>query len=161
MGGSAMPVSLRLRLRAAAFGAAVGLMAGCGSAEAPTTPTAAPSPSAVPDYAAALQPQLEQLVRDMSVTGAVVLVRTPDRGDWTTTIGTQTYRGNDPVQVADHVRIGSNTKTWTGTVILQLVGEGRLRLTDPVATYRPDVPNGANITIEQLLNMRSGLYNYT
>ena len=156
-----MPVSLRPRLRAAVLVAAVAFLAGCGSAQAPTAPTATPSPSAVPDYAAALQPQLEQLVRDMSVTGAVVLVRTPDRGDWTTTIGTGTYRGNDPVQVADHVRIGSNTKTWTGTVILQLVGEGRLRLTDPVATYRPDVPNGANITIEQLLNMRSGLYNYT
>jgi len=40
-----------------------------------------------------------------------VLVRTPDRGDWTTTIGTGTYRGNDPVQVADHIRVGSNTKT--------------------------------------------------
>jgi hypothetical protein len=37
----------------------------------------------------------------MSVTGAVVLVRTPDRGNWTTTIGTGTYRGNDPVRVVD------------------------------------------------------------
>jgi D-alanyl-D-alanine carboxypeptidase len=59
-----------------------------------------------------------------------------------------------------HVRVGSNTKTWTGTVILQLVQEGKLRLDDPVSKYRPDVPNGANITIEQLLAMRSGLYNY-
>src|SRR4051812_49388213 len=89
------------------------------------------------------------------------LVRAPDRGNWTTTIGTGTYRGNDPVRLDDHIRVGSNTKTWTGTVILQLVGEGRLRLADPVAMYRPDVPNGANITVEQLLNMRSGLYNYT
>jgi D-alanyl-D-alanine carboxypeptidase len=158
---------LRPRLRVAVVGAVVGLVAGCGTAEAPTAPTAptalatAPAPSAAPDYAATLQPKLEQLVRDMSVTGAVVLVRTPDRGNWTTTIGTGTYRGNDPVRVDDHIRVGSNTKTWTGTVILQLVGEGRLRLSDPVATYRPDVPNGANITIEQLLNMRSGLYNYT
>ncbi|WP_373191186.1 serine hydrolase domain-containing protein, partial [Mycobacterium marinum] len=31
----------------------------------------------------------------------------------------------------------------------------------PVSKYRPDVPNGDNITIEQLLNMRSGLYNYS
>lgn len=42
-----------------------------------------------------------------------------------------------------------------------MVQEGRIRLTDPVAAYRPDVPDGANITIEQLLTMRSGLDNYT
>jgi D-alanyl-D-alanine carboxypeptidase len=65
------------------------------------------------------------------------------------------------VTLADHVRIGSNTKTWTGTVILQLVQEGKLTLDDPVSTYRPDVPNGQHITITQLLDMRSGLYNYT
>jgi D-alanyl-D-alanine carboxypeptidase len=46
-------------------------------------------------------------------------------------------------------------------VVLQLVDEGRLRLDDPVAKSRPDVPNGQNITIEQLLDMRSGLGNYT
>jgi D-alanyl-D-alanine carboxypeptidase len=146
------------RLRVAVIGAAVAFVASCGTAAAPTAPAAAPAP---PDYAATLQPTLEQLTQDMSVTGAVVLVHTPDRGSWTTTIGSRTYRGNDPVQADDHVRVGSNTKTWTGTVVLQLVGEGRLGFTDPVSTYRPDVPNGANITIEQLLNMRSGLYNYT
>ncbi len=129
-----MSLSLLARLRVAVLGAVVGLVAGCGTAEAPPAPaaapatSAAPAPSAAPDYAATLQPTLEELVRDMSVTGAVVLVRTRDRGNWTTTIGTGTYRGNDPVRVEDHVRVGSNTKTWTGTVILQLVGEGRLRL---------------------------------
>ena len=46
-------------------------------------------------------------------------------------------------------------------MVLQLVDEGLLRLDDPVAKYRPDVPNGQNITIEQLLTMRSGLGNYT
>ncbi|NKV12644.1 serine hydrolase [Rhodococcus hoagii] len=62
---------------------------------------------------------------------------------------------------AEHVRIGSNTKTMTGTVILQLVQEGKIKLDDPVSKFRPDVPNGDNITIEQLLDMRSGLFNYT
>ncbi|MET4584980.1 serine hydrolase domain-containing protein [Pseudarthrobacter sp. PvP022] len=68
--------------------------------------------------------------------------------------------GDDPVTPSDHVRIGSITKTWTTTVILQLVQEGKIKLNDPVA-YCPDVPGAANITIEQLLTMRSGLYNYT
>ena len=124
--------------------------------------TAPPPPApAVPAYGTALQPQLEQLAREMLTTGAVIQVRSPELGDWTTTIGTRTFRGTDPVQVSDHIRIGSVTKTWTGTVVLQLVDEGRLRLDDPVAKYRPDVPNGQTITIEQLLTMRSGLGNYT
>jgi D-alanyl-D-alanine carboxypeptidase len=46
-------------------------------------------------------------------------------------------------------------------VILQLVQEGLLDLADPVSKYLPEVPNGANITIEQLLTMRSGLFNYS
>jgi D-alanyl-D-alanine carboxypeptidase len=121
-------------------------------------PPAAPD---VPAYAETLQPELERLAQDMLVTGAVVQVRSPELGDWTTTIGTRTFRGTEPMRVEDHVRIGSVTKSWTGTVVLQLVDEGLLRLDDPVAKYRPDVPNGQNITIEQLLTMRSGLGNYT
>jgi D-alanyl-D-alanine carboxypeptidase len=38
---------------------------------------------------------------------------------------------------------------------------GKLRLDDPVGKYQPEVPNGANITIRQLLNMSSGLFNYS
>jgi D-alanyl-D-alanine carboxypeptidase len=139
-----------------ALAAAVALAACGGQAAAPL-----PAAPAVPAYGAALQSELEQLARDMLVTGAVVHVRSPELGDWTTTLGTRTFRGTDPMRVEDHVRIGSVTKTWTGTVVLQLVDEGLLRLDDPVATYRPDVPNGQNITIGQLLDMRSGLGNYT
>ncbi|MDN5861761.1 MAG: beta-lactamase family protein, partial [Pseudonocardia sp.] len=133
-------------------------VAACGGQAATSAPAAGPT---VPAYGAALQPTLEQMARDMLVPGAVVQVRSPKLGDWTTTIGTRTYRGTDPVQVGDHVRIASVTKTWTGTVVLQLVDEGKLRLDDPVAKYRPDVPNGQNITIEQLLTMRSGIGNYS
>ncbi|MCB0905368.1 MAG: beta-lactamase family protein, partial [Actinobacteria bacterium] len=61
----------------------------------------------------------------------------------------------------DHVRIGSNTKTFTGTAVLQLVGEGKVALDDPISDYVEGVPNGEAITIEMLLDMHSGLYNYT
>jgi D-alanyl-D-alanine carboxypeptidase len=150
--------STRLRRAAAALATAVVLALTACAEQATDPPPAAP---AAPAYAAKLQPELEQLARDMLVTGAVVQVRSPELGDWTTTIGTRTFRGTEPVQVVEHIRIGSVTKTWTGTVVLQLVDEGLLRLDDPVAKYRPDVPNGQNITIEQLLSMRSGLGNYT
>ena len=121
----------------------------------------APATGRQPAYAAALLPALQRIVAETLAPGAAVLVRSPELGDWTATFGTRTLGGTVPVSLADHVRIGSNTKTWTGTVILQLVQEGKLRLDDPVSTHRPDVPNGQHITIDQLLSMRSGLYNYS
>jgi D-alanyl-D-alanine carboxypeptidase len=57
--------------------------------------------------------------------------------------------------------VGSNTKTMTSTVILQLVEEGELSLDDPVSRYIDGVPNGDQITIANLSEMRSGLFSYT
>ena len=120
-----------------------------------------PSPTApASDLDTRLRPIITEAMRDMSVPGAVVLVRTP-AGQFLEAFGTRRVRTDDPVQVGDHFRIGSNTKTMTGTVVLQLVQEGRIGLSDPVAKYQPQVPNGADITIAQMLDMRSGLYNYT
>lgn len=129
-------------------------------ASATAPPSAGASTSGAPAWVAAVEPQLQQAITDNTISGAVVLVRSP-QGDWTKTFGTQTWKGTEPVTVDDHIRIGSNTKTWTGTVVLQLVEEGRIALDDPVSKYRPDVPNGQNITVAQLLTMRSGLGNYT
>ena len=57
-------------------------------------------------------------------------------------------------------RIASITKTMTAAVIVLLAQEGKLQFSDPVSKYVPNVPNGENITIAQLLKMRSGLYGY-
>lgn len=127
-----------------------------------TDPSAAssPAPSAAPAYVAGLTPLLDKAVQDNTISAAAVLIRSP-QGDWSTTFGQRTRQGTEPVTLGDHIRIGSNTKTWTGTVVLQLVEEGKIALDDPVSTYRKDVPNGDKITIGQLLSMRSGLGNYT
>src|SRR5262245_2967366 len=62
----------------------------------------------------------------------------------------------------DEFRMGSNTKTMVATVILQLVAEHRLRLTDPASRWLPGlIPNGSAITLRTLLNHTSGLFNYT
>ncbi|QCB97811.1 class A beta-lactamase-related serine hydrolase [Arthrobacter sp. PAMC25564] len=125
-----------------------------------TATSTAAAPALLPLDKAQLQKTFEDTAKELLVPGAVVLLRTPE-GGFTSTYGVSNLGGNAPVSLDDHIRIGSITKTWTGTVILQLVQEGRLKLSDPVAIYRADVPNGANITIEQLLTMRSGLYNYS
>ena len=62
---------------------------------------------------------------------------------------------------ATHFRIASRMKSMTAAVIVQLAQEGKLSLDDPVSKDVPGVPNGDNITIDELLKMRSGLYNYT
>ena len=60
---------------------------------------------------------------------------------------------------ASRFRIGSITKMFTATMILQLVEEGKLKLTDPLSTFFPQVPNAPNITILQILSHRSGIPN--
>ncbi|GAB2798982.1 serine hydrolase domain-containing protein [Rhabdobacter roseus] len=57
--------------------------------------------------------------------------------------------------------IGSITKTYTATLIMQLVEEGQLKLDDKLARFYPALPNADRITLEMLLRHRSGLFNYT
>ncbi|MFD8150655.1 serine hydrolase domain-containing protein [Streptomyces sp. NPDC059720] len=64
------------------------------------------------------------------------------------------------------MRAGSNTKTFTAVVVLQLVAEGKVRLDEPVETYLPGVVrgegiDGRDITVRRLLQHTSGLPNYT
>ncbi|WP_245568508.1 serine hydrolase domain-containing protein [Nocardia concava] len=136
--------------------AAVGLTVAVGCGSSPDS-----GGSKEPAYAATLRPIIDKLMKDNVIPGAVVVVRSPKDGDWTATFGTGTLGENDPMTVDDHFRIGSNTKTMTVTVLLQLAQEGKLALSDPIAKYWPGVPNGDRITLAQLAEMRSGLYSYT
>jgi D-alanyl-D-alanine carboxypeptidase len=62
----------------------------------------------------------------------------------------------------EQFEVGSNTKTFTATLALQLVDRGQLELDAPVERYLPGVvPNGENITVRMLLNHTSGLFGYT
>ncbi|MFJ5020389.1 serine hydrolase domain-containing protein [Streptomyces goshikiensis] len=133
------------------------------SALAEPTPaaTATPVPSALKTIdPAALQASVERAAKKLTVPGAVVLLRTP-QGTFHATVGTTELGAAKPPDAGDHFRIASNTKTMTAAVIALLAQDGKLRLSDPVSAYVSGVPNGGNITIGQLLKMRSGLYNYT
>lgn len=65
-----------------------------------------------------------------------------------------------PMTTDDHFRIGSNTKTFIISVLLQLVDEGRLKLDDPLSKFSLGVkiPNAQNITVREVCQMRSGLF---
>ena len=130
------------------------------TARATTAEATTAEEAMLPAYARDLQPQIEEKMSQLRIPGALVYVEVPGEGSWSQAFGTANLRDDTPITPDDHFRIGSNTKTFTGTVILQLVDEGELRLDDPVSQYQPEVPNGENITIRQLLNMSSGLFNY-
>lgn len=65
-----------------------------------------------------------------------------------------------PMNANNHYKIGSVTKSFTVTRILQLADAGRLNLNDPISQYVPGVQNGS-ATLRQLANMTSGIFNYT
>jgi len=58
-------------------------------------------------------------------------------------------------------RIGSISKTFTATIILQLIEEEKLSLETRIEEYFPELPNASTITVEHMLRHRSGLYNFT
>ena len=109
---------------------------------------------------AVLQSTVDATVKALMVPGAMVLLRS-SQGEFIMTSGTTELGAAIPPRINTHFRIASNTKTMTAAVIMQLAHEKKLRLDDPVSKYVSDVPNGENITIAELLKMRSGLYNYT
>jgi D-alanyl-D-alanine carboxypeptidase len=102
----------------------------------------------------------KSLVRD-GAPGALVVLRTPKR----VRRAAAGLSSRDPrvgLRATARFRIASVTKPFVATVVLELVGEGRLGLDDSVERWRPGlVPNGGNITIRELLNHTSGIYNYT
>jgi D-alanyl-D-alanine carboxypeptidase len=58
-------------------------------------------------------------------------------------------------------RIGSETKTFTVTGVLQLVDDGAVGLDDPISDYVAGVPEGDRITLRELARMQSGLFPYS
>jgi D-alanyl-D-alanine carboxypeptidase len=112
-------------------------------------------------FAAKLKPLLLAEMQKLRIPGALIYTDDPAQGCWTTAMGIGNLATRGPMQVNNYMRIGSITKTFTATIILQLVDQHKLGLDDPVSKYQPEVPNGKNITIRELLNMTSGLFSYT
>lgn len=93
--------------------------------------------------------------------GALALV--VDHGRRTVAVrGFADLRRRTPLRADDRFRVGSVTKTFVAVVALQLVAEGKLRLSDSVEHWLPTfVPGGSRITVRDLLGHTSGLFDYT
>jgi D-alanyl-D-alanine carboxypeptidase len=108
--------------------------------------------------ATGVPPPVGRIARELAGGGAKRVIVFASAGDksYVATAGTQRPKANQ------RFRVGSVTKTFTATILLQLVDEGKLSLTSTLEDHLPGiVPRGAEITIGQLLQHRSGLANYT
>ncbi len=112
------------------------------------------------------QSQLQRDVDALLAAGVTGVVAEVDGGRLVATAGRAKLGSNRPVPDDSYIRIGSATKPFVATVILQLVAEHRLALNDTVAKWLPGVVrgngnNGRDITIRELLQHTSGIYDYT
>ncbi|MFD5560340.1 serine hydrolase domain-containing protein [Kitasatospora griseola] len=124
----------------------------------PVAATAAPRPDAV-------QQRLDALVQKDGAPAALATVKGRDGRARTYTAGVGDAATRAKVPVDGQVRIGSDTKSFTAVVVLQLVAEGKVGLDASVDTYLPglvrgDGIDGRNVTVRRLLQHTSGLPDY-
>lgn len=157
-----MPRLPRRRIRTTAAAAA---LATAGLA-AFLIPAVAAGPPAAPNDT--VQKELDALVSQTGFPGAIATVRDGHGDVRTYTAGASDLATDapiDPIDPASRVRIGSNTKMFTATVVLQLVAEGKVRLGARVEHYLPGLVRGHGndgraISVRELLQQTSGLPDY-
>ena len=142
-----------------ALSAAGALLAGLVLGTVPTADAVAVPAARAETSATTLQRGLDRLVDD-GAPGA--LLYTYDHGQVTALqSGLADIAAERPMGPQDRYRIGSLTKTYVSTAVLQLVAKHRVDLAAPVSRYLPGLMGGApRITIRQLLNHTSGLYEF-
>ncbi len=107
-----------------------------------------------------LNAALEQSFSETGAPGVVAAVQTPEY-TWVGTLGVADLASEEPMSADMHQRIGSVTKTFTISLLLQAVDEGLLSLDDTIDQYIEDIPNGDEITLRQMAEMTSGVASYT
>ncbi|MEA2519963.1 MAG: hypothetical protein QOF49_2043, partial [Chloroflexota bacterium] len=130
---------------------------------ATAVPPSAPAPDAGSIVLRArLQAELDRIRKKLAIPGASVTILFPDGTSWSGQSGFADVAKKAPVTAATAFALASISKTFTSALILQLVTEGRLRLTDAAAGLLPPLPIriDARITVAMLLGHTSGLADY-
>ncbi|MET8336045.1 serine hydrolase domain-containing protein [Streptosporangium canum] len=145
--------------RAAVTVLAAALLAGAATpASATADSTAAPKAAAGQD-----RPELQKAIQAFVDAGFLgVQLRVHDeRGEWVGSAGLRKLGTSAKPPTNGHFWVGSVTKTFHATVVLQLVAKGKIGLDTPVADYLPKLGLDRRITVRMLLQHTSGLFNYT
>ncbi|MYW20148.1 serine hydrolase [Streptomyces sp. SID2955] len=128
----------------------------------PSPPAAGPDVRPLtPAVARRLDAAVQRVMREANVPGVTVGVWTPGQKSYVRSFGVADKATGRKMAPDLYTRIGSETKTFTVTALLQLVDQGKVGLDDPIGEYVDGVPNGDRITLRQLAGMRSGLFNYS
>lgn len=147
----------RTRTFAAATALLLPLLASGCAAGAPQ-PDAGGAAGALPE-ASALQELLDSTLKDTGIPGGALAVTTADGKSRVVTAGDATSQ--EPVTATTRFAYRSITKSFVGTVVLQLAEENRLDLDKPVVAYLPALELDQPPTVRQLATMRSGVANYS
>lgn len=128
------------------------VIASCGSSSAPTGIPA--------DLQSRFQTVLDDARTQYGFPGVQAGVWTRD-GEWIGNSGTAGQTDPRAITPEDRTRIGSITKTFTVTALLQLVEAGKVSLDDVIGKYVPGMPNGSSATLRNLATMTSGIPSFT
>ncbi|MFJ7206829.1 serine hydrolase domain-containing protein [Streptomyces sp. NPDC098789] len=161
--GAVTAVAAGMLLVPLAGGAAFAQGTAAPGVSAATDPPVAPGSvrELTPAVAKQLDAAVQKVMTEAKVPGVSVGLWTPDKGEYVRSFGVADKATGQKMARDLHMRIGSETKTFTVTALLQLVDEGKVKLDDTIDKYISGVPNGDKITLRQLAEMRSGLFNYS
>lgn len=125
------------------------------------TVTSCGNPGMSTDLKGRLEQAVDEAMSKYGIPGAIVGVWSPRSGDLVMMKGKADIKTGVEPKSKDKVRICSITKTFTVTVVLELVDEGKLARDDKLADYYPDIPDADKITIRQLCDMTAGIFSYS
>ncbi|MBN2168732.1 MAG: beta-lactamase family protein [Actinobacteria bacterium] len=118
------------------------------------------TPAFKPEVEKEMSDVISGMMSEFNIPGAIAGVWVEGRGEWVRAFGESDTKNKKAMELPDKFRIGSNTKTFTVTLVLQLVDEGKIKLEDRLSGYIDGVPSGDQITIQMLCNNTSGLFEY-
>ncbi|MEO6956244.1 MAG: serine hydrolase domain-containing protein, partial [Antricoccus sp.] len=143
------------------------VLAGCASspravsASDSTEPAVTASTTFDANLRNSINKNVSDIVEKYKVPGAVVGIHLAGKGDYTATIGVGNIQTKATLDAKMPWPLRSVTKSFVVTAILQLVQAGKLGLDDSIAKYTPSLPNANTVTVRELVNMTSGLPEYT
>jgi D-alanyl-D-alanine carboxypeptidase len=110
-----------------------------------------------PGVARSLDREIDKVARQNNLPSVAVGVFVPGKGRYTFVEGFANLKRRTARSLDQPFRIASITKTFAATAILILIDRGLFQKTDHIAKWYPDFPNADQITIDDLLRMRSGI----
>jgi D-alanyl-D-alanine carboxypeptidase len=104
----------------------------------------------------------DSVIKKVGVPGMVVGVWAPDQNiEWVKAKGKADLSTGRDMKTTDLFRIGSNTKPFVITALLQLVDEEKVALSDTLGKYLPQFPKISHIKLRTICNMTSGIFGYS